>query len=83
MIRSGSGDVLQVDTGSLYPALHRLEKKRWLKASWGLTENKQRARFYGLTTAGKRQLVLEHARWLQIVEAISRIMNPAPGTEST
>jgi PadR family transcriptional regulator len=79
-IRSGSAEVLQVDTGSLYPALHRLEKKRWLKASWGLTENKQRARFYELTAAGRKQLALEHARWVQIVEAIGRIVNPAPET---
>jgi PadR family transcriptional regulator PadR len=79
-IRSGSAEVLQVDTGSLYPALHRLEKKRWLKASWGLTENKQRARFYELTVAGRKQLAVEHARWLQIVEAIGRIVNPAPET---
>lgn len=76
-IRSGSADVLQVDTGSLYPALHRLEKKRWLKASWALTEKKQRARFYELTAAGRKQLAVEHARWLQIVEAMGRILNPA------
>ena len=76
-IRSGSVDVLQVDTGSLYPALHRLEKKRWLKASWGLTEKKQRARFYELTALGRKQLAVEHARWLQIVEAMGRILNPA------
>jgi PadR family transcriptional regulator, regulatory protein PadR len=79
-IRSRSAEALQVDTGSLYPALHRLEKKRSLKASWGLTENKQRARFYELTAAGRKQLVVEHARWLQIVEAIGRIVNPAPET---
>jgi PadR family transcriptional regulator, regulatory protein PadR len=70
VIRSGSRDLLQVDTGSLYPALHRLEKKRWLKASWGLTGNKQRARIYELTTAGKKQLSVEHARWSKLVEAI-------------
>jgi PadR family transcriptional regulator PadR len=75
-IRSGSREILQVDTGSLYPALHRLEKKRWLKATWGLTDKKQRARFYELTATGRKQLVVEHARWLQIVEAIGHIMNP-------
>ena len=77
-IRSGSRDVLQVDTGSLYPALHRLEKKRWLKAAWDVTEKKQRARFYELTAAGRKQLAVEHARWLQIVKAMGRILNPVP-----
>jgi PadR family transcriptional regulator, regulatory protein PadR len=72
---------LQVDTGSLYPALHRLEKKRWLKASWGLTDNKQRARFYELTAAGRKQLALEQARWVRLVEAIGRIVTPSMESE--
>jgi len=77
-IRTGSREVLQVDTGSLYPALHRLEKKRLLRATWGLTGNRQRARFYELTAAGSRQLTAEHAHWLQLVEAIGHIINPVP-----
>src|SRR5215471_18772850 len=55
-IRANSGDVLQVDTGSLYPALHRLEKQRWITAEWKVSENKQRVKIYRLTAIGKRQL---------------------------
>ena len=54
-IRANSSDVLQVDTGSLYPALHRLERKRWIAAAWKVSDNKQRTRVYRLTTAGRRQ----------------------------
>ena len=75
-IRNGSGEVLQVETGSLYPALHRLEKQGWLKPEWGLTENKQRAKFYSLTAAGKKQLAAEHDRWNQMSAAIGSLMNP-------
>src|SRR5438552_6741207 len=62
-IRSGSSDVLQVETGSLYPALHRLEKQGWVKAEWKQTDNNQRAKFYSLTVAGRKQLAVEHSRW--------------------
>lgn len=72
-IRSGSGDVLQVETGSLYPALHRLEKQGWLKAKWGETEQKQRAKFYQLTAAGKKQLTREESRWSALTAAIARL----------
>src|SRR5580693_4627134 len=81
-IRSGSEEVLQVETGSLYPALHRLEKKGWLKASWGTTENRQRARLYGLTAKGKKQLAAEHAKWSQMVEAVAALMACKPDGES-
>jgi PadR family transcriptional regulator, regulatory protein PadR len=74
-IRSGSDEVLQVETGSLYPALHRLEKRGWLRATWGTTENRQRARFYGLTAKGKKQLAAEHAKWSQMVEAVAALMS--------
>jgi PadR family transcriptional regulator PadR len=77
-IRSGSEDVLQVETGSLYPALHRLEKKGWLRATWGTTENRQRARFYQLTANGKRQLAEEQAKWSQMVEAVAALMGRKP-----
>ena len=76
-IRSRSEDLLKVETGSLYPALHRLEKRGWLKSEWGISEANQRAKFYQLTAAGKAQLSREQDRWSQLVSAIGRIMNPA------
>jgi PadR family transcriptional regulator PadR len=76
-IRAGSEDVLQVEHGSLYPALHRLEKQGWIASEWKVTENNQRAKYYRLTAAGKRQLAAERTRWAQIVGAIHRIMEPA------
>lgn len=80
-IRAQSDDLLRVETGSLYPALHRLVKRGWLTAEWGISEAHQRARYYRLTAAGKAQLARERDRWSQIVDAIGRIMNPAPGKE--
>ena len=77
-IRGRSGEILQVETGSLYPALHRLEKQGWVTSQWKQTESNQRAKFYRLTPAGKKQLLSEQARWAQIVNAIAGIMNPAP-----
>jgi transcriptional regulator len=80
-IRSQSEELLKVETGSLYPALHRLEKAGWLKSEWGVSEANQRAKYYRLTAAGKAQLLREQDRWAQLVHAIGRIMNPAPGKE--
>jgi PadR family transcriptional regulator len=80
-IRGRSGEVLKVETGSLYPALHRLEKKKWLASEWKLTESRQRAKFYRLTPAGRKQLLSEQARWEQIVNAISGILKPATSGE--
>jgi len=74
-IRSGSQEVLQVETGSLYPALHRLEKQGWVKAEWKQTENNQRAKFYNLTAAGRKQLASEQSRWNQMTSAIASLMN--------
>jgi PadR family transcriptional regulator, regulatory protein PadR len=74
-IRANSSDVLQVDTGSLYPALHRLERRKWIAAAWKVSENKQRTRVYRLTAAGRRQLVSERSRWAQLVEAMGGILN--------
>src|SRR5258708_7862904 len=68
-IGAQSGDALQVETGSLYPALHRLEKQKWIKAEWKQSENNQRAKFYRLTPSGKRQLAFEQSRWTQLVNA--------------
>ena len=73
-IQAGSGDVLRVDTGSLYPALHRLEKQRWIKATWKLSANKQRTRVYRLTAAGRRQLASERSRWQTLIDAMSGIL---------
>jgi transcriptional regulator len=76
-IRANSGEVLRVDTGSLYPALHRLEKQGWIDAEWKLSENKQRAKYYRLTAAGRKQLQAERSRWKRISEAIARVLGPA------
>ena len=73
-IRSASNEVLQVETGSLYPALHRLEKQRWIRSDWRTSANNQRAKYYRLTPAGQRQLMLEQSRWVQLVEAVSAVM---------
>ena len=81
MIRAGSNDTLHVDTGSLYPALHRLERKKWIEADWAVSENQQRVRVYRLTAAGRKQLAVERSRWEQISQAIAGIMQP-PATES-
>ena len=75
-IRANSGEVLQVDTGSLYPALHRLERQKWIASEWTVSENKQRVKIYRLTTAGKKQLASEHSRWAQLVEAMTGALNP-------
>src|SRR3954447_6505812 len=76
-IRAGSSDVLQVDTGSLYPALHRLERRQWVAASWEVAEKKQRTRVYRLTAAGRRQLTSERSRWDRLVDAMGGVLaNP-------
>jgi transcriptional regulator len=80
-IRQRSDDLLQVETGSLYPALHRLEKRKWLKSEWAVSEANQRAKYYRLTAAGKAQLSRERDRWSQMVGAIGRIMSPVPADE--
>src|SRR5206468_8663948 len=82
-IHAQSSDVLQVEAGSLYPALQRLAKKGWVTAKWGQTNANQRAKFYRLTPEGKKQLLREESRWTELVNAISRVMNPAaaPSTE--
>ena len=76
-IRVGSGHVLQVEAGSLYPALHRLELRGLLAAEWGVSENNRRAKYYRLTAAGRRHLVDETERWRRMSAAIARIMAPA------
>ena len=75
-IRANSGELLQVETGSLYPALHRLEKKGWLDSEWKISENNQRAKYYRLTASGKKQLLAEQSNWDLLVKAIARVMKP-------
>jgi transcriptional regulator len=75
-IRINSGEILRVDTGSLYPALHRLERQEWISSEWKVSENKQRVKVYRLTADGKKQLASERSRWDQLSEAIARALNP-------
>jgi PadR family transcriptional regulator PadR len=76
-IRARSGEVLTVETGSLYPALHRLEKRGWLDSEWNVSDNNQRAKYYSLTKTGKSQLTSEQDRWRTLVQAVSGILDPA------
>ena len=76
-IRAGSSDVLQVDTGSLYPALHRLEEAGWIKARWTTTVTGRRARVYEITAGGRKQLESEEVRWKAITAAVGKILKHA------
>jgi PadR family transcriptional regulator PadR len=71
-----SDDVLQVEQGSLYPALQRIEERGWITSYWGTSESNRRARFYKLTPKGKRQLAAESSRWEVLAQAVSRVMRP-------
>jgi transcriptional regulator len=82
-LRSGSEDVLQVETGSLYPALHRLEKGGWIRSEWRTSEHNQRAKYYQLTASGKKHLAAEHSRWKQLTVAIGKLMNRQTGENET
>ena len=82
MIRANSHEALQIETGSLYPALHRLEKQGWIAADWDVSENGQRVRVYRITAAGRKQLLSEKSRWEQLSSAIGRIMNAPRESES-
>lgn len=75
-IRANSGDVLRVDTGSLYPALHRIERQKLIASEWKVSENNQRVKVYRLTAEGRRQLASERSRWEQFSEAVTRALNP-------
>ena len=75
-ISTGSGEVLQVETGSLYPALHRLERKKWIKAEWTVSENNQKVKSYQLTAAGKKQLAAERSNWERLTAAMAGILHP-------
>jgi PadR family transcriptional regulator, regulatory protein PadR len=80
-IRTNSGEVLQADTGSLYPALHRLERQKWVSSQWQVSANNQRVKVYRLTAAGQKHLLAERSRWEQLSEVMARILN-AGQTES-
>lgn len=73
-IRQMSKDVLQIQQGSLYPALHRLERRKWLRAEWGASESGREAKFYRLTESGRKQLKIEEADWTQLSSAIGLIL---------
>ena len=76
-IQQTSEDLLQIETGSLYPALHRLEARGWIAAEWALSEKGKRARYYRLTPRGRRQLESEHSKWNAFARAMGLILNPA------
>lgn len=81
-IKASSQDVLQVEEGALYPALHRIEARGWVEASWGLSENKRRAKFYALTPEGRVALEAQGKSWDEYVAAVGRVMSEAPGGAS-
>ena len=76
-IERETDEVLQVEHGSLYPALHRLEDRGWIASFWGTSENNRRARYYRLTPVGRRQLAAQTSRWQELVRAIDRVLRPA------
>jgi transcriptional regulator len=80
-IQQTSGDTLKIEHGSLYPALQRLLQEGWVVAEWGISSNNRKARFYRLTTAGRKQLFAEHSKWERFSEAVARILASARGAE--
>ena len=77
-IRTASNEALEIEFGSLYPALRRLEAKGWIASSWETSDHNRRARFYKLTAAGRKRLVKEHSKWAGFVAAVARVMGPLP-----
>ena len=76
-IQRVSADLLRVEEGSLYPALHRMEQQGWLRSEWGITEKNREARFYVLTAAGRKQLAIEEASWARLTEGVGRVLRYA------
>ena len=74
-IQRVSADLLRVEEGSLYPALHRMEQDGWLRSTWGVTEKTRDARFYGLTAQGKRQLAVDQATWSRLTDGVTRVLS--------
>jgi transcriptional regulator len=83
MIRAGSQNILQVETGSLYPALHRLTRKKWVSSAWSTSENGQRVRIYTLTPAGEKQLAVERTKWQRLTYALAGLMLEPPKESET
>jgi PadR family transcriptional regulator, regulatory protein PadR len=77
-LRANSGEMLQIETGSLYPALHRLERQGWVRSDWKQTESNQRAKVYRITATGKKQLADDLSRWQRIVQAVTSIIDREP-----
>jgi transcriptional regulator len=77
-IRGSSNEALEIEFGSLYPALKRLEQKGWIESNWEMSEQNRRAKVYTLTKMGKKQLEREHSKWAEFVKAVGRVMGPAP-----
>ena len=75
-LRASSADLLQVEHGSLYPALHRMERQGWLKSAWKASEANRKAKYYSITSAGKKQLLHEESKWNALVATIARVMKP-------
>ena len=75
-IQRSSGDALLIDHGSLYPALQRIEARKWVRAEWGTSENNRRARYYELTALGRRQLAAEASRWRRLTDAVALVLGP-------
>ena len=78
-IQNTTDDLLQIEHGSLYPALHRLERKKWIKAEWKVSEYNQRVKTYQLTAEGKKRLAAEHSKWKRLTAAMAGILNPPEG----
>jgi transcriptional regulator len=76
-IQAGSNELLRVEEGSLYPALHRMEQDGWVRAEWGITDKKREARFYSLTREGRRQLAREEESWARLAEGVRRVLRHA------
>ena len=77
IIERTSGEILQVEHGSLYPALYRLDHRGWIASFWGTSENNRKAKYYRLTPAGRKQLAAETTRWDRLVKGIGRVLNPS------
>jgi PadR family transcriptional regulator, regulatory protein PadR len=76
-VQQMSSDVLRIQQGSLYPALHRLERRGWIKAHWGTSDNNRRAKYYELTKTGRLQLATERASWEKLIAAVAQVLDPA------
>ena len=79
-VREVTGGTIAIEDGALYTSLHRMERKRWVRASWGLSENNRKAKYYALTASGRRQLTAQESAWTRYVDAMAKALRPAGGT---